>query len=51
MFWKFGHLDFEFVSDFDIRISDFLNSKFLLGSGYAGLGLTLPNRLQQLSGW
>jgi hypothetical protein len=23
LFRKFGHLDFEFVSDFDIRISDF----------------------------
>jgi len=31
-FWKF-----EFVSDFDIRISDFLTPT-LLGSGHAGLG-------------
>ena len=23
MFWKFGHLDFGFVSDFEIRASDF----------------------------
>jgi len=23
MIWKLGHLDFEIVSDFDIRISDF----------------------------
>jgi hypothetical protein len=28
-------LDFEFASDFDIRISDFSNPH---GSGYAGLG-------------
>ncbi len=24
MFWKFGHSDFEFVSDFDIRILEAL---------------------------
>jgi hypothetical protein len=30
--------DFEFVSDFDIRISDFFTSKSLLGSDEAGLG-------------
>ncbi len=29
MFWKFGHSDLEFVSDFEIRISDF-------HPGYAG---------------
>jgi len=26
-FWKFGHLNFGIVSDFDIRISNFLFSK------------------------
>jgi len=34
MFEKFGHLDSEFVSDFDIRISDFsLNTGFWLTGG------------------
>jgi hypothetical protein len=34
---EFRVLDLGFVSDFDIRISDF--SMRLLGSGYAGLGI------------
>jgi len=38
MFWKLGHLDFEFVSDWsltdaspDIRISDFFGSNGFMG--------------------
>jgi hypothetical protein len=36
LFEIFEHLNFGFVSDFDIRISSF--PAFLFGSGYAGLG-------------
>jgi len=35
LFEIFEHLNFGFVSDFDIRISSF--PAFLFGSGYAGL--------------
>ena len=30
MFWAFEHLNFEFVSSFDIRISDFWQSELFL---------------------
>jgi hypothetical protein len=33
---NFGHLNFEFVSDFDIRISDFLKSAALGWPGPRG---------------
>jgi hypothetical protein len=36
MFQKLGHLDFKFVSDFDIRISDFWGDLF--DSDDAGVG-------------
>ena len=36
--WDFGHLDFKFVSDFDIRISDLC---FQLRLDADGWGLTL----------
>jgi len=35
MFKTFGFRKFEFVSDFDIRISDFFVSKYLLSYGVA----------------
>jgi hypothetical protein len=33
LFHHFGHSNFESVSDFDIRISDFFNFKNLWGKG------------------
>ncbi len=36
--WDFGHLDFEFVSDFDIRISNLYSQLRLDADGW---GLTL----------
>jgi len=39
LFGTFENLNFEFVSDFDIRISNFSRSENLLDSGYAGSGV------------
>ena len=38
-FGKFEFRKFEFVSDFDIWISNFWNPQNLFGAGYDGLGL------------
>ena len=47
--FEFGILDLEFVSDFDIRISDF--STHLLGSGFAGLGYFVILSIMALPGY
>jgi len=47
MFQKLGHLNFEFVSDFDIRISDFWTTCLVPTM----LGQEIENEGREAMGW